>query len=208
MDKIFYTEEDMEFLLDWRDKHIDYVHQCVCPIRAIRIISKVNGIAMTCVRDGDTIKVNVTLDERPYGKLIVHILPSGFYEVDDKTSKILDMEAIQSIMTTYASTMALLAYGNETTKPSKRTIHKSEDKQKSTKKSNKKKHNKSKSNGITYVLRRDSTDAVIIPHGKHRSPQGTFNVRGHFRHYKDGKIIWIEEYSKGRGNKKSKTYKL
>lgn len=205
MDKIFYTKEDMDFLLDWRDKHIDYVHACVCPIRAIRIISKVNGIAMTCVRDGDTIKVNVTLDERPYGKLIVHILPSGFYEVDDKTSKILDMDAIQSIMTTYASTMALLAFGNEITKPAKRTYHKADvDK----KKPNKKKPKKSKSSGITYVLRRDSKTAVIIPHGKHRSPQGTFNVRGHFRHYKDGKIVWIEEYSKGCGKKKSKTYKL
>lgn len=202
MDKIFYTKEDMEFLLDWRDKHIDYVHQCVCPIRAIRIISKVNGIAMTCVRDGDTIKVNVTLDERPYGKLIAHILPSGFYEVDDKTSKILDMEAIQSIMTTYASTMALLAYGNEVTRPAKQSDRKPIDnKHKPTKK-------KSKSSGITYVLRRDSKTAAIMPHGKHRSPQGTFNVRGHFRHYKDGKVVWIEEYSKGSGTKRSKTYKL
>lgn len=205
MDKIFYTKEDMEFLFDWRDKHIDYVHQCVCPIRAIKIISKVNGIAITCVRDGDTIKVNVTLDERPYGKLIVHILPSGFYKVDDKTSKILDMEAIQSIMTTYASTMALLAYGNEITRPTKQIDRKPTDNKH---KPIKKKSKKSKASGITYVLRRDSKTAAIMPHGKHRSPQGTFNVRGHFRHYKDGKIVWIEEYSKGRGDKKSKTYKL
>lgn len=205
MDKIFYTKEDMEFLLNWRDKHIDYVHQCVCPIRAIRIISKVNGIALTCVRDGDTIKINVTLDERPYGKLIAHILPSGFYEVDDKTSKILDMESIQSIMTTYVSTMALLAYGNEITKPAKQVDRKPTDNKH---KPAKKKSKKSKSSGITYVLRRDSKTAAIIPHGKHRSPQGTFNVRGHFRHYRDGKIVWIEEYSKGRGDKKSKTYKL
>lgn len=205
MDKIFYTKEDMDFLLDWRDKHIDYVHACVCPIRAIRIISKVNGIALTCIRDGEIIKINISLNERPYGKLIANILPSGFYEVDDRTTENLDMEAIQSIMTTYASTMALLAYGNEITKPTKRTYHKADvDK----KKPNKKKPKKSKSSGITYVLRRDSKTAVIIPHGKHRSPQGTFNVRGHFRHYKDGKIVWIEEYSKGCGKKKSKTYKL
>lgn len=205
MDKIFYTKEDMDFLLDWRDKHIDYVHQCACPIRAIRIISKVNGIAMTCVRDGDTIKVTITLNGLPYGKLIVHILPSGFYKVDDKTSEILDMEAIQSIMTTYASTMALLAYGNEITRPAKQSDRKPTD---SEHRPTKKKSKKSKSSGITYVLRRDSKTAAIMPHGKHRSPQGTFNVRGHFRHYKDGKVVWIEEYSKGCGAKKSKTYKL
>lgn len=205
MDKIYYTKEDMEFLLDWRDKHIDYVHQCVCPIRAIKIISKVNGIALTCIRDGDIIKINVSLNERPFGKLIAHTLPSGYYKVDDKTTKNLNMDEIQSIMTTYASTMALLAYGNEITRPARQISHRTENNKPS---SNKKKLKKSKSSGITYVLRRDSKTAAIMPHGKHRSPQGTFNVRGHFRHYKDGKVVWIEEYSKGNGAKKSKTYKL
>lgn len=205
MDKIFYTKEDMEFLLDWRDKHIDYVHQCVCPIRAIKIISKVNGIALTCIRDGDIIKINVSLNERPFGKLIAHTLPSGYYKVDDKTTKNLNMDEIQSIMTTYASTMALLAYGNEITRPAKQISRRTETNKPN---SNKKKPKKSKSSGITYVLRRDSKIAAIMPHGKHRSPQGTFNVRGHFRHYKDGKVVWIEEYSKGSGTKKSKTYKL
>lgn len=205
MDKIFYTKEDMEFLLDWRDKHIDYVHQCVCPIRAIKIISKVNGIALTCIRDGDIIKINVSLNERPFGKLIAHTLPSGYYKVDDKTTKNLNMDEIQSIMTTYASTMALLAYGNEITRPAKQISRRTETNKPNP---NKKKPKKSKSSGITYVLRRDSKTAAIMPHGKHRSPQGTFNVRGHFRHYRDGKIVWIEEYSKGHGDKKSKTYKL
>lgn len=205
MDKIFYTKEDMEFLLDWRDKHIDYVHQCVCPIRAIKIISKVNGIALTCIRDGDIIKINISLNERPFGKLIAHTLPSGYYKVDDKTTKNLNMDEIQSIMTTYASTMALLAYGNEITRPAKQISHRTETNKPNP---NKKKPKKSKSSGITYVLRRDSKTAAIMPHGKHRSPQGTFNVRGHFRHYKDGKIVWVEEYSKGNGVRKSKTYKL
>jgi len=31
----------------------------------------------------------------------------------------------------------------------------------------------------------------------HRSPEGVFSVRGHFRRYKSGKIIWIDEYLKG-----------
>ena len=145
------------------------------------------------------------MNERPFGKLIAHTLPSGYYKVDDKTTKNLNMDEIQSIMTTYASTMALLAYGNEITRPARQISHRTENNKPS---SNKKKLKKSKSSGITYVLRRDSKTAAIMPHGKHRSPQGTFNVRGHFRHYKDGKVVWIEEYSKGNGAKKSKTYKL
>lgn len=209
MDKILYSKDDVEFLLSWRDKHLDEVRKYACPIKAIKIISKVNGTICTCVRNGNTINVSVTLNGKHYGKIVAEILYMGMYHVDtNRTSKIFTSDAIQSIMTVYASTMALLAYGNETTKPSKQIIHKSDDSKPKDNKKNKKKQSKSKSSGITYVLRRDSKNAVIIPHGKHRSPQGTFNVRGHFRHYRDGKIIWIEEYSKGCGDKKSKTYKL
>ena len=31
----------------------------------------------------------------------------------------------------------------------------------------------------------------------HRSPEGIFSVRGHFRRYKNGHVIWIDEYLKG-----------
>ena len=205
MDKILYSKEDVDFLLDWRDKHLDEVRKYACPVKAIKIISTVNGTICTCIRNGDIINVSVTLNGKHFGKIVAEILHySGLYKVDEKhTSKIFDIEQVKSIMTIYASTMALLAYGGETTKPSKQAVHKSDGSKKSNKKSS-----KSKPTGITYVLRRDSKNAVIIPHGKHRSPQGTFNVRGHFRHYKDGKVVWIEEYSKGNGAKKSKTYKL
>lgn len=205
MDKIIYSQEDIDFLLDWRDKHKEDVRKYACPIKAIKIISKANTSLCTCIRDGNTIKVTVTLGGKPFGKIFAELVGSGMYRVNEKkTSKIFNTEMIQSIMTVYASTMALLAYGGGTTKPLKRA----DSKPNGSKPQPNKKHNKSKPNGVTYVLRRDSTTAAILPHGKHRSPQGTFNVRGHFRHYKDGKVVWIEEYSKGHGEKKSKTYKL
>ena len=206
MDKILYSKDDVEFLLSWRDRHLDEVREYACPIKAIKIISKVNGTICTCVRNGNTINVSVTLNGKHYGKIVAEILCFGMYQVDtNRTSKIFTSDAIQSIMTVYASTMALLAYGNETSRLPKQVSHKASDNKPNP---NKKKPKKSKPSGITYVLRRDSKTAAIMPRGKHRSPQGTFNVRGHFRHYKDGKVVWIEEYSKGSGAKKSKTYKL
>lgn len=33
--------------------------------------------------------------------------------------------------------------------------------------------------------------------GTHRSPEGIFSVRGHFRRYKSGKVVWIDQYLKG-----------
>ncbi|MEY8369784.1 hypothetical protein AALA24_13610 [Anaerovoracaceae bacterium 42-11] len=35
----------------------------------------------------------------------------------------------------------------------------------------------------------------------HKSPEGIFSVRGHFRKYRTGKVIWIDEYMKGIGRK-------
>lgn len=41
-------------------------------------------------------------------------------------------------------------------------------------------------------------DLYAVPIGSHRSPEGVFNVRGHFRFYKkSGKVIWIDSYMKG-----------
>ena len=34
----------------------------------------------------------------------------------------------------------------------------------------------------------------------HRSPSGVFGVRAHFRRYKNGHVIWIDEYLKGLGD--------
>ena len=36
---------------------------------------------------------------------------------------------------------------------------------------------------------------------KKRMSLGSWGVRGHFRHYKDGKIVYIKPYTKGRGHK-------
>lgn len=48
---------------------------------------------------------------------------------------------------------------------------------------------------ITFRKYKESVYA--IPVGNHRSPEGVFSVRGHFRHYKNGKIVWIDSYLKG-----------
>ena len=39
MDKITYTNNDINFLLEWRDRNQDLVRMGVCPIKAIKIIS-------------------------------------------------------------------------------------------------------------------------------------------------------------------------
>lgn len=60
----------------------------------------------------------------------------------------------------------------------------------------------------TYIIRKVNGTLLAAPSGSHASPRGIFTVRGHYRHYKSGKVVWVAEYKKGTGKKKSKTYKV
>ena len=50
-----------------------------------------------------------------------------------------------------------------------------------------------------FVKEYDNKIYAVSSHA-HRSPEGVFSVRGHFRKYKSGKVIWIDEYLKGTDN--------
>lgn len=60
----------------------------------------------------------------------------------------------------------------------------------------------------TYILRRGGVSLYVGRCGEHASPKGEFSVRGHYRHYKSGKIVWINEYRKGEGKRNGKKYCL
>lgn len=62
--------------------------------------------------------------------------------------------------------------------------------------------------GTTYILRSSGKRLSVAPKGHHASPSCSFTVRGHFRHYRSGKTVWIAEYRKGAGKEQSKTYKI
>lgn len=47
------------------------------------------------------------------------------------------------------------------------------------------------------VFRKCGETLYAVPTSAHKSPNGVFSVRGHFRKYKSGKVIWIDEYLKG-----------
>jgi hypothetical protein len=49
-----------------------------------------------------------------------------------------------------------------------------------------------------FVLRSYNGTVIAVPKSHHKSPSMTFAVRGHFRRYSDGKIVWIDEYIKGK----------
>lgn len=74
------------------------------------------------------------------------------------------------------------------------------------KKTGKKKKNSPK----TLYVKNYVVDAEIfksIPR-HHRKPDHEYGVRGHYRHYKSGKVVWIEPHKRccGRGKEKDRNY--
>lgn len=206
MDKVYYNKSDLDFLLEWRDSHKMLVRLGLCPIKAVKIISLESGLTLTCVRKGNLVKISATILGRNVGSLVFEYNILGFYTVVKSDAKKLKEDDIQSIATVYASTMAIMAFGNQVAAPVKEK--KQPANQQTAENKKKSKSNKNKSNSISYILKRHGTDAVLVRKGSHARPEGTFSVRGHFRHYKNGKVIWIAEYVKGSGKDKDKTYRL
>lgn len=63
-------------------------------------------------------------------------------------------------------------------------------------------------NSKIYVLK-DLTRKQLGVKGTHASPSHEFEVRGFYRHYKSGKVVWIDGFTKckGKGDKQPKNYK-
>lgn len=116
-------------------------------------------------------------------------------------------EDLQSALTVYCSLMALMAYGR--LEPESEPESEPAGKEKSRRP--RKAENRSTRKPVkrtTYILRQVNGTLLAAPMGSHASPSGIFTVRGHYRHYKSGKVVWIAEYRKGTSKKKSKTYKM
>lgn len=110
----------------------------------------------------------------------------------------------QSVLTVYSSVMALLVFGKSTIK----APEPKEEKAATYSKKLTKRSKKSKRSGVTYILTSFGKEPHIAVKGSHSSPQGVFSVRGHYRRYKSGKVIWIAQYMKGTGRKTDKSYRI
>ena len=104
-------------------------------------------------------------------------------------------------MTVYGSLMALMTYGAVGIRGEKSAA--------STKAPAKRMGStKPHTANTTYIIYSAGKQLTVVPRGHHASPACSFTVRGHFRHYKSGKTVWIAEYRKGSGRSRGKTYKI
>ena len=201
MDKIMLSSEDIEFILKWRDEHKDLVRLGMSPLRAVKIVCFETGYTITAIRDNSVLTCGINQNGKSLGKLVFTVGLFGQCGLVKNTTK-LNREDCQAVLTVYSSTMALLVFGR-TTITSSESVLRDKPPQKSTKA-----RKTAKRNGYTYILSGGKKEPKLTVKGSHGSPSGTFSVRGHYRHYKSGKVVWIEEYMKGDGKKKDKTYMI
>ena len=200
MDTIILHSQDVETLLTWRDHNADLVRRNPAPFKGIILEFPDTNIIIKAYNDAGKITFYLQVNGQKAGKITGRQLPGGFLKVKKNTTK-LTGDDIQSIITVYASLMALIVYH----KPEPAAAA-AEQRQERPKKANN--GQERRKNGVTYLLKHSSSGPRIHPRGHHSSPAGVFTVRGHYRHYKNGRSVWIKPYKKGTGGPQNKTYKL
>ena len=203
MDKIVLCQKDIEFVLKWRDEHKELVRLGVNPLGAVKIVCTDSGVTLTAIRKAVDLRIGINQNGKSLGYLEYEFLNNGMYSMTKDRAKISNDDK-QSVLTVYASVMALMVFGRSDLKTPE---HKERQTASSSKKLTKK-PKKSKRSGVTYILSCSGKEPHIAVKGSHSSPQGVFSVRGHYRQYKSGKVIWIAQYTKGTGRKTDKSYRI
>lgn len=203
MDKIVVTAADIEKLLAWRDEHNDLVRSMPVPLREVEIQIVESGISIKCFRSDKKMKLYLNSPARELGHVVFAPLGNGLWKkkVSTLPADCNPTETEQGALTVYGSLMALMTYGavgirgeksaTSTKAPAKRIGS-----------------TKPHTANTTYIIHSAGKQLTVVPRGHHASPACSFTVRGHFRHYKSGKTVWIAEYCKGTGRSRGKTYKI
>ena len=200
MDKILLSSKDIETLLLWRDQNKELIRRNAAPFKGIILEFPETNITIKAYNDAGKIAFYLQVSGQKAGKITGRQLPGGLLQVKKNTTK-LSSDDVQSIITVYASLMALIVYH----KPEAAAAAKEARQERPKKAKNGQERRK---NSITYLLKHSSSGPRIQQRGQHSSPAGVFTVRGHYRHYKDGRSVWIKPYKKGTGDQKNKIYKL
>lgn len=206
MDKVVLSSQDIEWLLEWRDEHKDEVRMMPAPLKAVEIICKDTGWLIKGFRDGLDLKLHINHGGKSLGSSKFKIGASGsLTTLPSKDRMQLEQTDKQSVLTVYCSLMALMTFGNM---GADQEPHETQQKSGQPHKAQKSTAKRKKKPSTTYILRKTSKGLQAISRGSHASPGFEFTVRGHYRHYKSGKVVWVSEFTKGNGKKKDKTYKI
>ena len=192
MYKIFIDEETYNYLREWAEAYRRYAIDCPPVSRKFQIIINNKDFGeitayVTATRYGYKFSLKNKEGQLCKGQSVR--TPSGDYDhqlsliIDDRVEKERHAALIQIAriyLTAFLHANAFLMYGNVVDDKDIIAAGRNEGADK------------------VIIFRKFKEKLYAVPVGHHRSPEGVFEVRGHFRHYKrTGKIVWIDSYMKG-----------
>lgn len=215
MDKIFASNDDFIKIINWSDAHEEcHLKLKEIPLKAFKLVCE--GYVTKYILDGVKVKASIRCGDKPImtteallqlfsdddrclrTPYVINTEPSDFISktMPDEITKL----AI-SVFKQYTAIMTFMAYGCNDHKV-EYELAPQQPTQTSTHSNGKRKQKK---RGTTYLFQKRQ---YISRGGHHASPSYEFSVRGHYRHYKNGKTIWVAQYQKGIGKHKYKNYKF
>ena len=208
MDKVELKKADTVALFAWKDEHKDLLYQMPAPLKAVEIDFVETGLRVVGIRNGSQIKITLSAGFNRLGSKDFQIRGDRLIE-KKKRSMLVSDEQFMDAVTAYCALMALMTFGGkEAPEDLEPDLTQQASAPKAHSAAGKRKPARKQSRRITYIIRNAKGQLTVAPRGAHAKPTGIFTVHGHWRHYKSGKVVWIAEYKKGTGKKKSKTYRV
>lgn len=218
MNSIVLSQDEVVRIFQWRDAHTDLVRSNPNPMSGLKIVCKDTGITINGTRKSDVLLLQIYVNKKHVGDIKFKFLlrDSGqkftYAKIIRDTTKMFVTDDKRSMLSLWCSLMAMMVYGEV---EQSKVTDKQDDAETSTeptpkpKKHGKKTPRKTPYNHITYILKSHTSKQNGSGEKRHYTKSSMqFSVRGHYRHYKSGKVVWISEYQKGSGEQISRTYKL
>lgn len=189
MNTIYIEESAYSYLREWADKDKLKCSLAKPFFRKCEIRKKDNPEFVLYVESkGLERKFSLKINKKLFAKGEFFPTPKGVndFQIHYKLAEEAEMSQEQLnvmmiLITSYVHTNAFLWYGN----------YLDRDKREFSAVGTNQKGNK------TIVFRPFQNQLYAASVGHHRSPEGVFQVRGHFRRYQTGKVIWIDGFMKG-----------
>ena len=209
-DSIVIPTNKVQDLFEWRNANKDLVHKFTPYLEDVVI--KVGGLSIHVEKSPDlTMSYRFTVyntEEKllvqdwnrhtMIGNISYNKVPKDIIENDEMAK-----DYAQSVISSYCTLMAYMGRDKEIVTKKEITQKKVKDR--------KKKGGKGKK--VTYIRNTVYTvtgDFKMEPETKrtYTPSKEPFKVTGHWRHYKSGKIVWVDGYTKGKGTPEPKVYQV
>lgn len=206
MVKIPLTVKQVNALLKWRDEHKELVRALVVPFPCCEIISE-NGVKIRVQHDGElqsvySFLVSDTIKHEIKGRFSYLSMTGAVHHGAPQLSH----DDTQTAITVWATVMAYIV--NFEPEIVEKEPEETESKEIEMRNASQRKQKRPQNsvlylNPIKYIA-----DGKNATHRKYTPPSCAFSVRGHYRHMKSGKVVYVHPYEKNTGKEKDKRNKI